>query len=180
MLRKIGERFAREVRVEHDRRRAVKKRELGSEVVRREPVADLHVRDGYSHIAVAAADEHVGRGAAVRHAEGAGESDAERFAALLDLSGARIAAERRQKLDVQPQQAHIVRNVAPHAAEAQLDLAGVGVLGAQGGEGMRADVNIHAAADGDIGGGGLHDGASSLTVHFICGKDACIRILARS
>ena len=45
-----------------------------------------------------------------------------------------------------------MRNVAPHAAETQLDTSGVGVPVAQGSEGMSADVDICAAADDGVEG----------------------------
>ena len=151
MLDKVRDGLARQVRVHDHRGGAVEQLLLRGEVVRRQLFADLHVGHGHGHVAVAVAHEHVGRGAAVGHAQRVRKVDAEFFTALFDLACARIAAHGGQKIRRYAEQAHVVRDVASHAAEAQLDLAGVRVLRAQRREGVRADVDIHAAADDGVG-----------------------------
>ncbi len=151
MLDKVRDGLARQVRVDDHGGSAVQEVELRREVVRRQLFANFHIGDRNGHITVAVADEDIGRGAAIRHVQRVRKVDAKVAAALLDLTRARIAAHSGQKIRRYAEQAHVVRDVASHAAEAQLDLAGVRVLRAQRREGVRADVDIHAAADDGVG-----------------------------
>ena len=92
MLDKVRDGLARQVRVHDHRGGAVEQLLLRGEVVRSQLFADLHVGHGDGHIAIAVADENVGRGAPAGHAQGMREVDAEFSAALLDLQSARVAA----------------------------------------------------------------------------------------
>ena len=92
MLGQVRDGSSRQIGVDDHSSRAVEKIELRDKIVRCQLFADLHVGHGDGHIAVAVADENVGRGAPVRHAQGVREVDAEFSAALLNLQSARVAA----------------------------------------------------------------------------------------
>ena len=179
VLGQVRDGSSRQICVDDHSSRAVEKIELRDKIVWCQLFADLHVGHGDGHIAVAAADENVGRGAPVGHAQGMREVDAEFSAALLDLQSARVAAYGGEKIGWHAEQAHVVCNVAPHAAETQLDTSGVGVPVAQGSEGMSADVDICAAADDGVGKiVFVVHGRESLEI--ICGTGAWIHTSARS
>ena len=88
VLGQVRDGSSRQICVDDHSGRAVEQVELGREIVRRQLFADLHVGHGDGHIAVAVADENVGRGAPVGYAQGVRKVDAEFSAALLDLQSA--------------------------------------------------------------------------------------------
>ena len=79
------------------------------------------------------------------------ETDAELRAGVRHGAGIAVAAEGGEQLHVHAQQPQIVRDVAPHAAEARVHMPGVGVLRPEPLGRLRADVDVHAARHRDIG-----------------------------
>ena len=75
-----------------------------------------------------------------------GKVDPKLLTGAFDLRRALVPAQRREQGNAHPQKAHIVRNVAPDAAEALLDTAGIGVLCNERRKGAPADIHVHAAA----------------------------------
>lgn len=69
----------------------------------------------------------------------------------LDALRAVVRAERGDELDLCAEQGEVVGEVAAHAAEARADAPGVRVSGDERGVAPPADVNVHAADDGNVG-----------------------------
>ena len=120
--------------------------------LRGQVLVDLHIADGQGHVALFVGDEEVGGGAALGNHRGLGNVDAQFAAAGGDLLGVDIVAEHRHHPDVHAQQGHVVGDVPPHAAQAHPYHTGVGVLHDGDLAGPAADVHIHAAHHGDVGG----------------------------
>ena len=115
-------------------------------------LVDFHIADGQRHVALFIGDEEISGGAALGDDGGLGDVDAQLSAAGGDFLGVDIVPEYRQQTDVHAQQGHVVGDVAAHAAKAHPYHTGVGVLHDGDLAGPAADVHIHAAHHGDVGG----------------------------
>ena len=141
-----------DVGVQHHRLTGVQQRLPLGEQLRSQVLVDFHIADGQRHIALFIGDEEISGGAALGDDGGLGDVDAQFAAAGGDLLGVDIVAEHRHHPDVHAQQGHVVGDVPAHAAQAHPHHAGVGVLHDGNLAGPAADVHIHAAHHGDIGG----------------------------
>ena len=152
MVRQILNALGGQVGVQHHRLTGVQQRLPLGQHLRGQVLVDFHIADGQRHIALFVGDEEIGRGAAIWNHRGLGDVDAQLSAAGGDFLGVDIVAEHRQQTDVHAQQSHVVGDVAAHAAQAHPHHTGVGVLHDGNLAGPAADVHIHAAHHGDIGG----------------------------
>ena len=141
-----------DVGVQHHRLTGVQQRLTLGQQLRSQVLVDLHIADGQRHIALFIGDEEISGGAALGDDGGLGDVDAQLPAACGDFLGVDIVPEYRQQTDVHAQQSHVVSDVPPHTAQAHPHHAGVGVLHDGDLAGPAADVHIHAAHHGDIGG----------------------------
>ena len=141
-----------DVGVQHHRLTGVQQRLPLGQHLRGQVLVDFHIADGQGHVALFVGDEEVGGGAALRDHRGLGDVDAQLPAACGDLLSIDIVTEYRQQTDVHAQQGHIVGNVPAHAAQAHPHHAGIGVPHDGNLTGPAADVHIHAAHHGDVGG----------------------------
>ena len=152
VIHQILDAFGGDVGVQHHRLTGVQQclplgEHLGGHVL-----VNLHIADGQSHVALFVGDKEVGGGAALRDHRGLGDINAQLPAACGDLLGVDVVSEHRQHPNVHAQQGHVVGNVPAHTAQAHPHHARVGVLHHQHLAGPAADVHVHAAHHGDIGG----------------------------
>ena len=119
----------------------------------RQVEVDVHVADGQGHVSVFIVDEKIGGGAPAGNDGGMGGVDAKLRAAGRDLLGVEIVSEHGQKPHVQPKEAHVVGDVASHAAQAHAHGTGIGILSHQGTGGGAADIHVYAAYHRHIRGG---------------------------
>ena len=152
MVRQILNALGGQVGVQHHRLTGVQQGQPLGEHLGGHVLVDLHIADGQGHVAPLVGDEEVGGGAALGNDGGLGDVDAQFAAAGGDLLGVDVVAEYRQQTDVHAQQGHVVSNIPPHAAQAHPYHTGVGVLHDGDLAGPAADVHIHAAHHGDVGG----------------------------
>ena len=152
VIRQILNALGGQVGVQHHRLTGVQQRLPLGQQLRSQVLVDFHIADGQRHVALFIGDEEVGGGAALGDDRGLGDVDAQLSAAGGNLLGVDIVAEHRQQTDVHAQQRHVVGDVPPHAAKAHPHNAGVGVLHDGDLTGPAADVHIHAAHHGDVGG----------------------------
>ena len=152
VVRQILDALDGKVGVQHHRLTGVQQRlplgqHLGGQVL-----VDFHIADGQRHVAPLVGDEQICGGAALRDHRGLGNVNAQLPAACGDFLGVDIVPEYRQQTDVHAQQSHVVSDVPPHTAQAHPYHAGVGVLHDGDLAGPAADVHIHTAHHGDVGG----------------------------
>ena len=152
VVRQILNALGGQVGVQHHRLTGVQQRLPLGQQLRGQVLVDLHIADGQRHIALFIGDEEISGGAALGDDGGLGDVDAQLSAAGGDFLGVDIVAEHRQQTDVHAQQSHVVSDVPPHTAQAHPYHTGVGVLHDGNLAGPAADVHIHAAHHGDIGG----------------------------
>ena len=151
VLAEIADALRAEVRIEHDERGGVERRELRLQKGRRQVLVDSHIVHGKRHIAVAVREEQVGRGRAVGNIQAVRQVDAEIGTGRLDALRAVVRAERGDEPDLRAEQGEVVGDVAAHAAEARADASGVRVSGDERGVAPPAYVDVHAADDGNVG-----------------------------
>lgn len=138
------------VRIQHDECGGIEHAELCLEKGGGQMLVDRHVVHGKRHVAVGIGEEKVGRGRAVWHIQALAQVDAERGAGILDALCAIVCAEGGDELDVRAKEGEVVGNVASHAAEAGADASGVGIAGNERRVAPPADIDVHAADNGDI------------------------------
>ena len=125
VFRHPSHRFRRQIGVQHHHLAAVQQLAAALQHLRREMVVNVHVRHRQLHVAALVVDEEVGGGVPAGDHRRLGNVYAQLAAHRRQLLGVHIVAESREQPHVQPQQAHVVGDVAPHAAGAHAHGAGV-------------------------------------------------------
>ena len=152
MVRQVLDALGGDVGVQYHRLAGVQQGQPLGEHLGGQVLVDLHIADGQGHVALFVGDEEVGGGAALGNDGGLGDVNAQLPAACCNLLGVNVVSEHRQHPNVHTQQGHVVGNVPAHAPQTHPHHAGVGVLHDGDLAGPAADVHIHAAHHGDIGG----------------------------
>ena len=118
--------------------------------LRRDVLVDVHVVHGELHVADRPSDEEIGAGAPAGDDGAVRQVEADGRRILAHALGKAVLPEHRRHRDLLAEQAEVVGDVAPDAAERRRHAAGVRVardeLPARNG----ADVHVHAADHDDI------------------------------
>ena len=138
-----------EIGVEYHSVGALEPRQPAAKIVRRQPGGDAHVGNGGVQLAAALAQIEIGRGAQIAHGQTHRQIESELAAAAAQRLAEEVLAEGGDQADLGAEQVQVVGNVAPHAARAQVDDTGVGIMETEVPGGTSADIHIGAAYDND-------------------------------
>ena len=142
-----------DVGVADDQPGVVQKRLLAGQELGGQVVVDLHVGHGQLHIPLFVGEEEVGGGGSAGHLQAVGQVNAQLDAGGGDFLSIYVVPQGGDHAYIQPQQGHVVGDVAAHAAQAHPHPAGVGILCHQFLTGGAADVHVHPAHHHCVGGG---------------------------
>ena len=151
MIRNVGNRIRRQIRINDHHLSIVQQRQILRNVARRNLFADRHIIDGQRHITIRPAHKEIGRGAAALYLACMGDVNAQISAARLNETRIIIVTECRQHTYINTQQRHIMGNVSANAAKARRHRSRIGILRNQGSRRTPADIDVHTADNGHIG-----------------------------
>ena len=145
MLRQIFQRFGREVSVRHHHLCVVQQAEICADIVRGNPLTDLHVRNRQHHVAVRIVQIQIARSGRPRDLARMTDVNSEVCTVRFDPLCMQIVSKGSQEPDMNPQQTQVMRNVPANTAKADGDLARIGIPCDQRPDRLSADVNVDTA-----------------------------------